>query len=838
MEEIPKRDVLIIGGDWNAKAGVDNRGWERVMGKFGFGEINERGERLLEFAMEHEMVICNTRFQQKDCRKWTWRSYDGKTRNMIDMILMKRRWITSVQQCRSYQGADIDSDHSLVIANIKMKLKRKYVSPFRKQRDLTRLNEEAIGKAYRSTLEEKIKKAPWKLCNEENLDKRVEGLLGVVKEAVEETVPEEEKITKKWITQETLKLVQEKRILKIQRDVSEEAEKQYRAKCNEVRKASRSDKAKWLEKQCEDVEKYYGECKTREVYKMIRNINRKWQPKQTAIKDDNNKIVVNKKEVLQRWTRYCNDLYNEQLDPKVAEMLIQELKDISPPNIENESDILRVEVERAVRRLKNNKSPGIDEITGEMIKQGGECLVNEIHQLCNLVWKEGKVPKDWARSVLVVIHKKGSSMDCKNYRTIALTSHLGKVLMKVLTERLSSHIEEHLADEQGGFRKDRSTVQQILALRLIAEKARRKNKNVYNCFVDFQKAFDSIDQRVTWAVLESYGVDSRLITLLKDISDNAEAAVRVCGEIGSWFRMRRGTRQGDPISPTVFIGHLERAMDKLKNEIEGVSVHGMRINNLRFADDIDVIEESVGKLQRTVQVLSEEGKRYGLMMNIDKTKTMVFGNKEIEKKISVDGVELENVEKFTYLGSNMTYDLDCKKEISIRIAKSRANLKAMDKIWKSKAIALKTKLSILNTCVFSSMLYGCETWTLTKESQRRILAFERICYRKILRLGWIQKITNEELYRRILLNETLFQKVIQRKLTLFGHICRMSNDRKIKTLVFGIMDGKNRRGRPNREWADDIEDWCGANLQQLSHSALNRQMWKTIVKRASDTNGR
>jgi len=151
------------------------------------------------------------------------------------------------------------------------------------------------------------------------------------------------------------------------------------------------------------------------------------------------------------------------------------------------------------------------------------------------------------------------------------------------------------------------------------------------------------------------------------------------------------------------------------------------------------------------------------------------------------------VEKFTYLGSNMTYDLDC------------------------------SKLSILKTCVFSTMLYGCETWTVTKRCESQILSFERKCYRKILRIGWTQKVTNEELYRKIQLTETLLQKVIQRKLRLFGHICRMNDSRKIKTLVFGMMDGSNKRGRPHREWSDDIEQWCGATLQELSHAALDRQ---------------
>jgi len=139
--------------------------------------------------------------------------------------------------------------------------------------------------------------------------------------------------------------------------------------------------------------------------------------------------------------------------------------------------------------------------------------------------------------------------------------------------------------------------------------------------------------------------------------------------------------------------------------------------------------------------------------------------------------------------------------------------------------------------VFSTMLYGSETCTFTKRCESRILSFERKCYRKILRMGWAQKVTNEELYRHIQLAETLLQKVIQRKLRFFGHICRMDDSRKIKTLVIGMMDGSNKRGRLHREWSDNIEQWCGATLQELSHAALDRQRWAAIVTMTSDTNG-
>ena len=114
MANTGKKDVKVIIGDWNAKIGKDNEGWETAMGEHGYGVQNERGERLLEFALKHQLFISNTRFQQKDSRKWTWRSPSGEYHNMIDLMLIENRWKTSIRNCRTYQGADIASDHSLV----------------------------------------------------------------------------------------------------------------------------------------------------------------------------------------------------------------------------------------------------------------------------------------------------------------------------------------------------------------------------------------------------------------------------------------------------------------------------------------------------------------------------------------------------------------------------------------------------------------------------------------------------------------------------------------------------------------------------------------------------
>ena len=831
IKETNRKDILIVTGDWNAKIGEDREGWEEVMGQFGYGKRNERGERLLEFATDNQLAICNTFFKHKACHKWTWRTGDNKHKNMIDLVLIAKRWKDAVQNCRSFQGADIGSDHSLVIANITLKLKAKKFTQQNRRRDIIKLTEKETGDRFREVLHKNIEQ----LNNLEELDDRTNGLTKAIMDAVEETIPITEKIKKKWITEETLLMIQHKRRLRNNRDQSEAADKEYRESCKKVTIATRADQARWLEQQCEILDKNYGEGKLREVYKMVRSVRRAWQPKLSAIKDRNGRVLTDKKEIRRRWTEYCGELYAEQTEQESTKREIEELQKISPPTVDTETNIIMEEVEQAIKKLRNNKSPGNDNITAEMIKQGGEPLVKEIHRLCNMAWEQGRAPEEWKRSILITIHKKGSALDCENFRTISLISHMGKILMMILTERLRNHLEEHISDEQAGFRKNRSTTQQILMLKLIAEKARRKGRKIYNCFVDFKKAFDSVDQGITWAVLKSYGVDSRLINLLRDINETSQAAVRVDGETEQWFKTNRGTRQGDPISPTVFIADLERAMDKIKERESGISIQGININNLRFADDVDLLEEKRAELEHSLKILNEEAKKYGLAINIGKTKMMIFGGNKTEPTIEVDGHIIENVERFTYLGSNFECNLDDKAEIKTRLAKAYTILGTLDKIWRSSTITMPTKMKILNTTVFSTALYGCETWTLTAEIRRRILAFESKCYRRILRVKWTEKITNDTIFQRVNRKETILQKVIKRKMNLFGHIARMGDDRKLKTLVFGVMEGNNRRGRPHREWTDDIEDWGKDTLQRLYHLAQSREGWRMRIKLTLET---
>ena len=124
-----------------------------------------------------------------------------------------------------------------------------------------------------------------------------------------------------------------------------------------------------------------------------------------------------------------------------------------------------------------------------------------LHSICQQTWKTQQWPQDWKRSVFTPIPKKGNGIECSNYRTIALISHASKVMLKILQARLQQYLNREVPDVQAGFRKGRGTRDQIANICWIIEKAREIKKNIYFCFIDYAKAFDSVDHNKLWKIL-------------------------------------------------------------------------------------------------------------------------------------------------------------------------------------------------------------------------------------------------------------------------------------------------------------------------------------------------
>ena len=167
--------------------------------------------------------------------------------------------------------------------------------------------------------------------------------------------------------------------------------------------------------------------------------------------------------------------------------------------------ITRIEIKNAIKKLKNGKAAGCDNVPPEAIKAGGDTSEEVFLDFYNRVWTEEKIPEEWRKGLLIKLPKKGDLSYCKNWRGIMLLNMASKVFCRVILERIKTALDEKLREEQAGFRAGRSCTDQIAKLRIIVEQSIEWQSSLYVNFIDFEKAFDSISREVLWRLLRHYG---------------------------------------------------------------------------------------------------------------------------------------------------------------------------------------------------------------------------------------------------------------------------------------------------------------------------------------------
>ena len=211
-------------------------------------------------------------------------------------------------------------------------------------------------------------------------------------------------------------------------------------------------------------------------------------------------------------------------------------------------DILLSEVIKAIEDTKAGKAPEPDDLEIDVIKNAGEPLAKELVKMFNRCIEKRKAPQIWKESKMVLLFKKGNSKDLKNYRPISLLLHIYKIFTKIITKRMEKKMEEALTRKQAGFRSSFSTMDHIHTINQIREKCNRYNLPLCLTFVDFEKAFDSIETESILQSLLRQGIDLDYINILKDIYTNCiSMAMRDNKDIK--ICINKGVRQGDTISP-------------------------------------------------------------------------------------------------------------------------------------------------------------------------------------------------------------------------------------------------------------------------------------------------
>ena len=423
------------------------------------------------------------------------------------------------------------------------------------------------------------------------------------------------------------------------------------------------------------------------------------------IRDENGKLLWKLDEIRARWRRYFTSLLNTTsvtLNRTIIEGLLQKPTVLSlgdPPVVS--------ETKKALRFMANGKAMGPDELPAELLKIGLSDSSHEIllafHDIMVAVWMTGEVSQEWKDATIKVLHKKDRT-ECSNYRGLSLVAHAGKVLLKIVANRLGDFCEEAgiLPEEQCSFRPQRSTTDMMFVVRRLQELGRTSNTSVEICFIDLAKAYDSVDRVLLWEILARFGVPPRIIKVNRMSHDGMRARVQLDdGDFSAWFNVCQGLRQGCVLSPLLFniffaaviivvlqrfaedpliISDLVYLDDAPKGEDGRPRKEGMlemvrrAVWGMLYADDAGLVSTSPRGLTRMMGVIVVTCQEFGLTVLEKKTEAMhLWSHPHTASnalRIEAAGQRYKQTTEFVYLGGAISESVDLDIEIKRRIGSS------------------------------------------------------------------------------------------------------------------------------------------------------------------------
>ena len=307
------------------------------------------------------------------------------------------------------------------------------------------------------------------------------------------------------------------------------------------------------------------------------------------------------------------------------------------------------------------------------------------------------------------------------------------------------------------------------------------------------------------------GIPDHLTCLLRNLYAGQEATVRT-GHGTDWFQIGKGVCQGYILSPCLFNLYAEYIMRNagLDEAQAGIKIARRNINNPRYADDTTLRAESEEELKNLL-IKVKESEKVGLKLNIQKTKIMASGP---ITSWQIDGETMETVTDFILGGSKITADGDCSHDIKRFLLLGRKAMTNLDSILKSRDVTLPTKVRLVKAMVFPLVMYGCESWTIKTAERQRIDAFKLWCWRRLLRVPWTARRSNQAILKEISSEYSLEGLMLKLKLQYFGHLIRRADSFE-KTLMLGKIEGGKRREQQRMRWLDGITDVMDMSLSKF-----------------------
>lgn len=634
------------------------------------------------------------------------------------------------------------------------------------------------------------------------------------------------KKTTPWWTEEVrtavkLKMQCFRRWMKRRRPEDRQA---YTTARNEAEKIKRAEKVKVWRQIGKDLEEDHKGTK-KLLYSMAKNFRSKNNQSSDTIKDKTGNLLVEPERIADRWREYFEGLLNvrnHEID--IGDVCLEGNAS------DTEDEITEEELRRAVVSMNKGRAVGEDGLPVEIMAAAGERAEEQLLRVMQMAYKMEAVPAEWQKGVINPIFKKGEKTECGNHRGITLLSHSGKIYSRVIERRLREYVEPHLGDWQHGFRGSRGTTDLIFAMKMMMEKNWEWGKEKFTLFIDLEKAFDCAPRNLLWKTLSDpqYAVPRKLIRVIKSMYSNCISKVRKGQVETDWFHIETGVRQGDVLSPLLFIV----LMDKC---IRDTHPQGNQ-EVFAYADDMAVIVDTIGELQDAANKWLFSTKRNGMKINTARGKTefMPVSRGGQDYDVYIGENKVNQAEFYKYLGVEIDRGNNQETEINARIGKYTGNFLMMYPLLKEKTVPRAVKVTIYNTILRPILLYGSECWAQTSKIRSKLQAAEMKVLRVIRGVTLWDRMRNETI-RSELGVKSLLDTVDEGKLRWYGHVMRMEETRIPKRYLQWKPHGKRPVGRPRKRWLDGVDEALrrrGRTLAQVeeNRSYEDRDSWRGIIK--------
>ena len=367
-----------------------------------------------------------------------------------------------------------------------------------------------------------------------------------------------------------------------------------------------------------------------------------------------------------------------------------------------EGKLTKDECYKVLKEMKVNKSPGNDGFTVEFYCTFWPILGDNIVGALNEAYDKGHLSTSQKQGVITLLEKEGKDARyIKNYRPITLLNVDYKILSKVLASRIKDVLEEIIHYDQVGYVKNRNIGE---AVRLVDDMFfySLSQTNGYVVAADFEKAFDSVDHNFLFKVLDLFGFGTSFRSWVKTIYTDISSTVMNGGHSTGYFSINRGVRQGDPLSPYLFLLAIEILAHTLRNDdiIEGFRFGEQEVRQVLYADDLTIFVKNVDSITRLQYIFEEFEKISGLKINKGKTNFVWLGKEEDQPRTRLFGKLVKEVK---ILGVYFTLDIKIKEEMNYKEILSK--IKKLLAWWKQRDLSLMGKIHLLKTYALSKLNY-------------------------------------------------------------------------------------------------------------------------------------